>query len=260
MQDLLTGETRVTPEMAVRQDILTENKESSVREDEKWEEHRYEEVGDIIGGGTPDTSKDDYWGGKVQWAVPSEVTDRPEVELEDTERKLTEEGLNNTSAKVLPETSVLMTSRATVGVPVINRVPMATNQGFQSFDVSESDIVNPYYLYYQIEENADYIDSIANGGTFDEISKSELAKLRVNIPPLWEQERIASLLYTVDEMIARTSDLIDEYERLKRGLMQDLLSGDVRTPEDLSVLDEIKLDADSAGADGSSVTQSTIDV
>ena len=204
-----------------------------------WRIKKYGDIAKIIGGSTPSTDTDEYWGGDIQWAVPSEVTDRPQIELEDTERKITQKGLESGSINILPEKSVLMTSRATVGVPVINKVPMATNQGFQNFDLSDSNDIIAYYLYYQILENSDYIDSVASGGTFDEISKSELSKLRLGVPSLSEQRRIASVLYSVDEQVRSLHDRHDELTQLKHGLMQDLLTGNTRVTPDMQPRDEV---------------------
>jgi type I restriction enzyme S subunit len=102
--------------------------------------------------------------------------------------------------------------------------------------------INPRYLLQFTKSPMywDWIERVSRGGVQQNISTKEYDDLMVPIPPEEEQQRIASILYTVDEMIERTSELIDEYEHAKRGLMQDLLCGDVRTPEDLEVLEAVQ--------------------
>lgn len=106
--------------------------------------------------------------------------------------------------------------------------------------VEPKDRIHKRFLRYAIEYPLRYVQSYKAGTTVKHLSTKDFDDIHLPIPPRNEQERIASVLYTVDEMIARTSDLRDEYERLKRGLMQDLLSGDVRTPESLVVLEELE--------------------
>jgi type I restriction enzyme S subunit len=256
MQDLLTGETRVTPEIPVENEVAQE--ESTVDEQNDWSQIKIKKCCKIQNGGTPDTDDSNYWGGEIPWFTPTEMTGNTHpISLGETDY-ITQRGLDESAAKLFNEGDVVLTSRGTVGQTKILSEDASVNQS--CYCLKPDNRINSYHLHYAMQSKRDKLESIAVGGTFDSITKRELAVFDIPVPPLWEQERIASILYTVDEMIARTSDLIDEYERLKRGLMQDLLSGDVRTPEDLSVLDEIKLDADSAGADGSSVTQSTLDV
>lgn len=220
----------------------------SIEYPENWKKLRYEEIAKITGGSTPDTNNDEYWGGNIKWVVPSEVTDRTTVELEDTERKITKEGLASASTTILPENSVMMTSRATVGVPVINSEPMATNQGFQSFDLSKNDEVTPYYLYYHILYNSNYINSVASGGTFDEISNSELSKLKLPVPPRDEQKRIASVLYSVDERITTLCDRKEWLEKHKQGVMQDAITGETPVTSEMEVKKEILDDNNSPAA------------
>ena len=87
-------------------------------------------MADIIGGGTPSTSKDEYWDGDIDWYAPAEIADQ--IYVESSERKITEVGFNNSSAKMLPVGTVLFTSRAGIGKMSILRKESCTNQGFQS--------------------------------------------------------------------------------------------------------------------------------
>jgi type I restriction enzyme S subunit len=245
MQDLLTGETRVTPEMNVNEEV---EKEPAVITDEDWSEETLTQVADIVMGNSPDSKH-----------YNEEKNGKPFLQgnNEFSYRNPSPDRWCSVDKKIAEKGDIMISIRAPVGDTNIADTNYVIGRGLASVS---SEVMNHEFLYHLIGYNQPYLERISVGSTFDSISYREFNYVEVPVPPLWEQERIASILYTVDEMIARTNDLIDEYERLKRGLMQDLLSGDVRTPEDLSVLDEIKLDADSTGADGSSVTQSTLDV
>ena len=97
-----------------------------------------EEYLKVVSGGTPDTKKSEYWDGDIFWAIPTDITNlNGNHIIKDTERKITQAGVDGSSAKPLPIGSVLMTSRATIGEAAINEVPITTNQGFQSFVCSD---------------------------------------------------------------------------------------------------------------------------
>lgn len=175
-----------------------------------------------MSGGTPSTDNDEYWGGDIQWLTPSEITSSSHPVVWETDRTLTEIGLENSSANLVPPYSVLLTSRATVGETVMNGTSMATNQGFQNLVPTD---MQPWFLYYAISYRRRFLESVAVGGTFDEISKSEVQKIRVPVPTSEEQEQIASILYTVDELIDTIQQLIDKHASVRTGLIQTLVTG-----------------------------------
>ena len=112
----------------------TEFKDSELGEIPKnWGVKKLEEVGQIIGGGTPASENENYWGGEIQWVTPKEITKLNGRYIEETERTLTKKGLEESSAKLHPKGTIFLTSRASIGFAAINTVPMATNQGFQIF-------------------------------------------------------------------------------------------------------------------------------
>ena len=187
-----------------------------------WKLKTLSEVGNIILGGTPDTTKKEYWNGNILWVIPSEVTSLPSKYLYDTERKITELGLKNSSAKIIKPNSLIICTRATIGNCCINKNEVATNQGFKSIIPNEDyDVV---FLYYLIINNKQKLISKASGTTFLEISKTNLANLSFYFPPLYEQKRIASALSKIDEYLENTIKLIEEKERFKRGIAKKLLT------------------------------------
>ena len=157
------------------------------------------EVSEIVGGGTPSRHRDEYFGGDIPWATPSDVTASKDLWLSNTSEYITDLGLQESSAKLLPTGAVLMTSRATVGATAIAARPMATNQGFASF-ICDGDVLSNEYLAFYLPAIKDRLLQLSGGTTFKEISKSTLAKLRIPLPPLPEQERIVEILRRADEV------------------------------------------------------------
>jgi type I restriction enzyme S subunit len=175
-------------------------------------------ITDIGDGGTPDTSVEHYFGGNIRWAKIEDIN----FKIGDTENHLTEEGLNNSSAKLWPEGSVIVTTGATIGKVGITQEPIATKQGITGI-VTNNNLDSRYFAYYLLSERKS-LQRFAQGGTFEEIRPYILKRLRLPLPPIHEQRRIAEILSTVDELIHQTDAVIEQTERLKRGLMQDLLT------------------------------------
>jgi type I restriction enzyme S subunit len=185
-----------------------------------WEIKRLDEVATVQGGSTPSTDEDEYWGGDILWATPTDLTELQGNTISDTEDTITKDGLKSSSTHVLPPYSVLLTSRASIGKCAVNTVPMATNQGFQSLIPGEE--VNTWYLYYVITEMAPYLESLGAGSTFSEISKREVQRVQIPVPPMEEQLRIASALRNISLISEKTEQEINQLERLLRGVMQQL--------------------------------------
>jgi type I restriction enzyme S subunit len=194
--------------------------------EKSWKKLALGEVGEIVSGGTPDTEKLSYWDGNIAWITPTEITKLQGRYIYDTERKITEAGLKNSSATLLPVNSVVVCTRATVGQCAINKIPMCTNQGFKSIILKPE--FDADYLYFVISENKHEFIRLASGSTFLEVSKGDFSNLSFNFPPLPEQRKIAAILRTWDEGAEKADKVAATYRAQKRGLMQQLLSGQVR--------------------------------
>lgn len=205
----------------------TKFKKSEVGEiPEEWKVKSISEICEIVSGGTPSTKKEEYWeDGEVLWATPTDITSNGKYICK-TANTITEVGLKNSSANMLPIGSILMTSRATIGERCINTVPMCTNQGFKSFICKE--LMHNEYMYYLIDTiKSDFI-GLASGSTFLEISKSIVEKFKIAVPSKEEQKRIAGILSEIDNKIDNFEMKKQKLEELKKGLMQQLLTGDIR--------------------------------
>ena len=173
----------------------------------------------IIGGGTPDTLHGEYWGNSVEWFTPSEIGKTKYVNS--SVRKLSNEGLSNSSAKLLPAGTVLLTTRATLGEMSIAEKECSTNQGFQSL-IPLTSRVSSEYLYYMQIIIKPWCEKYSSGNTFREISKSALSECIIPVPEKPQQDKIVKLLSTVDTLIASEEKEASLLVQLKSSLLQQL--------------------------------------
>jgi type I restriction enzyme S subunit len=210
MQELLTGKRRL-PEFS-----------------SAWEPRQLKDLADIRSGGTPSTTQPEYWDGDVLWCTPTDITELNGFKyLTDTSRKISQLGLKSSSAEIIPSYSVVMTSRATIGECAINKVPVTTNQGFKNFVPFEH--VDVEFLFYLLSTQKQGFISLCGGSTFLEIGKTQLAGYEVRMPDTKdEQAAIATILSDMDAEIADLETQLAKTRALKQGMMQKLLTGEIR--------------------------------
>ena len=189
---------------------------------------RLDEIADIYNGGTPDTETSAYWGGSIPWCTPTDITAAPNKYIAATARNITEHGLMNSAAILLPTGSLLMCTRATIGHIRISRVPMCTNQGFKSLVPKQG--VSNEFLFYLLMTQTSRLTERASGSTFLEIGKREVAALTVMLPPLDEQRAIAKILSDVDRLLDSLEALLAKKRAVQNATMQQLLTGKIRLP------------------------------
>ena len=173
----------------------------------------------ILGGGTPDTLKAEYWGNSVEWFTPSEIGKTKYVSS--SVRKLSDDGINNSSAKLLPIGTVLLTTRATLGEMSIAKKECCTNQGFQSL-IPHTDRISNEYLYYLQIIIKPWCEKYASGNTFREISKSALSNCIIPVPERAKQEEIVQLLSSLDSLISIEEKKSFSISTMRDGLLQQL--------------------------------------
>lgn len=183
----------------------------------EWESKTLGDVADIVGGGTPSTNNEEYWNGNVAWLTPSEINKKF---IGGSKRTISEFGVQKSSAKKLPIGTVLFTSRATIGEVAISTAQVTTNQGFQSFIVN-SKILNEF-LYYWIVKNKQQFIERASGSTFLEISKSKIQPMKILLPCIEEQTKIANFLSAIDQKIEVAAQQIEQAKQWKKGLLQQM--------------------------------------
>lgn len=184
-----------------------------------WEKRKLGEIADIRGGGTPSTSKPEYWDGEIDWYAPAEIGTQRYVS--GSRRQITNLGLNKSSATMLPANkTILFTSRAGIGNAAILTKSGATNQGFQSIVVKPATDI--YFLYSEVPEIKRKAIRLAAGSTFLEISGKSLSKIQIWLPSFKEQSRIGHLFLQIDNLIAATQSKLSSLESLKKALLQGL--------------------------------------
>lgn len=194
---------------------------------EKWEVKKLGELAEIISGGTPSTSKQEYWDGGILWCTPTDITGTESKYIEYTEKTISKKGLENSSVRLLPVGSLLLCSRATIGEVRITKKEITTNQGFKSL-VPLSNVDNEY-LYYLILNKKSKLIEKANGSTFLEISKKDTYDLLLRIPSdISEQKAISKILSNIDLEIEELKRQSKKYNQIKQGAMQVLLTGKIR--------------------------------
>lgn len=185
-------------------------------ENRNWKNYRFSEVIDLIGGGTPKTSESSYWNGDIPWlSVVDFNTGRKYVS--DTEKKITEEGLNNSSTKLLNEGDIIISARGTVGALAVLDKTMAFNQSCYGVRAKEDFSFNDY-LFYLLKDTVNNLRQFAHGGVFDTITKDTFKEIEILLPPLPEQKAIASVLSSLDDKI----DLLHQQNQTLEALAETL--------------------------------------
>lgn len=187
-----------------------------------WKIKRIDEFADIKIGGTPTRKESKYWENGIHpWVSISDVS-KSNKYLFNTKEKITDEGIQHSNVKLIPKNSVLMTFKLTLGKLVITARDVFTNEAIAAILPNNPEQLITDYLYYALN-NVDYerlVDTAVKGKT---LNKSKLSEIKMLIPPLKEQQKIAEILSTVDEQIEQTDQLIEKTKELKKGLMQQLL-------------------------------------
>ncbi|SFN92687.1 restriction endonuclease subunit S [Nitrosospira briensis] len=179
------------------------------------------EVCDVINGGTPKTGVIEYWEGPHQWLTPAEMGKRSTPYVAKTERSITDAGLQNSSARLLPPQSVILSSRAPIGHLVINTSPMATNQGCKGLVPGNN--LDAKYLYYYLAGIVPLLNELGTGATFKELSGGKLKEVPVPVAPLPEQHRIGAILDKVFDGIATVKANAEKNLQNARALFESYL-------------------------------------
>ncbi|NUB42995.1 restriction endonuclease subunit S [Fertoebacter nigrum] len=209
-----------------------------------WQQTTLGEIADIVSGSTPKSSVPRYWDGAVAWATPTDLSRLDGKHLYKTDRTITEAGLNECSARLLPPGSVLFSSRAPIGLVAINTTPMATNQGFKSF-VPRPEL-NADYLYWWLRANRRQLEDLGNGATFKEVSKAIVSRVKFPLPPLTEQRRIAAILDKADAILRKREQALTLADDFLRSVFLEMFGDPGENPmnwdrEPLSLQAEVKI-------------------
>ena len=191
----------------------------------EWKAKKIIEIFNVCGGTTPSTSNDEFWNGEIPWVTPTDITRiKNGIYLDKTEKSITEKAIKECSLDVLNNKVLLLTTRATIGWIVINKMPVTINQGITALIPKKRDEIYTIFYAYYLQTLKSYLNQLGSGSTFKEISKNSLKNIIIPIPSFEEQKKIAEIFSSIDKGVEEVSIAITKTERLKKGLMQELLT------------------------------------
>ena len=189
----------------------------------EWIECTLDKLGEIVGGATPSTKCEDYYGGSIPWITPKDLSSFKGRYITSGERNITEKGLASCSAQMMPKDAVLFTSRAPIGYVAIASQSVCTNQGFKSIVVNDK--ADPLFVYYLLKYNKDAIEAMGSGTTFKEVSGKTMRAVKVRIPlDVSYQKRIAAVLDSLDTKIENNERINDNLQQQAFALFDKLIT------------------------------------
>lgn len=186
-----------------------------------WEVATVDDVASrFISGGTPDSDNEDYWGGEIPWTTCA-VVEGPQFSGQ--KEFITQKGLENSSASLAPEGSLLFGTRVNVANVGRTTKEIAISQDLTGVVLDEERVSPDFVTWYLLYNQSKIRDRYSQGSTIQGMITSDLKSLPLLLPPLSEQRRIAAILSTVDEQIQQTDGIIGKLREIRKGLIQDLI-------------------------------------
>ncbi len=192
----------------------------------EWKVVRIKEITkEFVSGGTPSTKEPKYWNGEIPWIRSVHIT-KHYIDETSIEQYITREGLKNSAAKIVPKGNLIVATRVGIGKSAINLIDVAINQDLTGVILDKSKI-NPLFItwYFNSPKVNRLFESFSRGTTIKGIPQNYIRNLLIPLPPLPEQQKIAEILSTVDKKLELERRRKEKLERIKRGLMNDLLTG-----------------------------------
>ncbi len=192
-----------------------------------WKSGKIGDICDVVSGGTPKTSREEYWGGSVAWATPKDLSVLDSWVLRRTARTLTADGLASCSATMLPEDSVLLSSRAPIGLVAISGIPVCTNQGFKNLVCGPE--IDPWYLFAWCKLRTRFLQSLGLGATFREVSKRIVEAVQIPLPPMAAQASFRARLEELHRVRQQSREARAQTSALSDQLLTQAFSGSLTT-------------------------------
>ncbi|MRJ29024.1 restriction endonuclease subunit S [Enterococcus faecalis] len=187
--------------------------------EEEWELCKLGDLANIVGGGTPNTNNPKCWDGNIDWYAPAEIKEK--IYVTGSKKRITELGLQKSSAKVLPIGTVLFTSRAGIGNTAILAKKGTTNQGFQSI-IPNKNKLDTYFIFSRTHELKKYGEAVGAGSTFVEVSGKQMAKMPMLTPRFNEQQAIGMFFKKIDDIITLHQNKLEQLKDLKTSYLQNM--------------------------------------
>lgn len=176
----------------------------------EWLKTSLIDIVELIGGGTPKTSKAEYWGGSINWLSVKDFNNENRY-VYTTEKTITEVGLNNSSTKLLKKDDIIISARGTVGELAMIPFPMAFNQS--CYGIRAKDGINSTFLYYLIKHSVRKLKAMTHGSVFDTITRDTFANIEVVIPDIETQQHVAKILADIDDKVENNQSINNNLEQ-----------------------------------------------
>ena len=192
-----------------------------------WTYKKLGEVATIVGGSTPKSNIEEYWGGTNYWVTPADLNGNKYQGA--TPRTITDLAVQKTNLQLLPTGTVLLSSRAPIGKVAITTVPMYCNQGFKN--IICSNLLLNEFVYWYLLGKVDYLNSLGRGATFKEISKRTTEQIPIPVPPIEEQERIVAELDLLQGIIEKKKEQLKAYDQLAQSIFYTMFGDPIDNPK-----------------------------
>ena len=196
--------------------------------------YKIKDICEVVSGGTPSTKVNTYWNGDIIWLTPKDLSTKKCKWILSSDNRITREGLNNSSAQMLPINTVLLSSRAPIGYVALAGTELCTNQGFKSM-ICNIKYIHPEYLYYLLQTKVEELNNISTGSTFKELSSGLLKNYKIAIHEIDTQQHIVDILGSIDDSIENNEKIaadleeyaISKYQEIARGISEFITLGDI---------------------------------
>ncbi|MFC9619263.1 restriction endonuclease subunit S [Streptomyces sp. NPDC056930] len=189
----------------------------------EWPVAKLCEIAQIYSGGTPSRADPSMWNGDVPWLTPGELTKKTRRTVLSTAESITKGAIRSSGAVLLPVSTLMVTTRATLGSCALAGLPMATNQGFKNLAFNK-EIADPEFYYFVLREMSSEMKRRASGTTFLEIPVGEFGNLSVPVPPLHEQRRIVEILDEADNVRRAHQRTLEKISLVRKGIIAQAMS------------------------------------
>lgn len=193
---------------------------------EDWEVRAIEDLFVVETGTTPSTKEEAYWEeGTVNWITPTDLSKLiGKLRIKSGERKITEKALKETNLTLMPKGSLILSTRAPVGYVAVLEEEATFNQGCKGLIPKNFKEILPEFYFHYLSSKKQMLQNLSGGSTFKELSKDRLEKFAIPYLPIEEQRAVVGVLGVVDSAVGLVDEVIAKTERLKKGLMQELLT------------------------------------
>ncbi len=181
--------------------------------------YKLKEISNIYNGSTPSTSETDNYDGNIVWITPKDLSNQKCRYISQGERNITPKGYKSCSTTMLPKGTILLSSRAPIGLLAIAQTELCTNQGFKNI-VPNNELVDSHYLYYLLKLKTKEIEALGSGTTFKEVSKNSLENYQIDIHDIEEQRKIVNVLSIIDDKIELNNKINKELEQMAKTLYE----------------------------------------